>query len=451
MWYRNCSRKELLEIVLSPNRERHPNAEYLRSLPDFGKAKDVILLAWERDPLVHAELPCLAVLPEKDLIDTVAALNASPQAPSPFTSFCRLLSREEFAEYQNSDSLDLSSEDVSPFIALSYVEALLHADGQAKFADLSPAVCNRTLSLSWAKAIARRVPFSQLPRLIEAWIDTYVLTGTPEKGSKAKFTIASLTPILTTLTQLQFGGSASGIELELCRAVASRAKEQQEEIWARLRANLSEVPTIAGIAEATREERASFFQTAAQKNAPALVLGFLASQISPGSLDHLELAMRQSNPQIGFWYAAFAALWRPAAIVSGQGGQGARLLRLAGRPFELTNSPQCDISHTELRVLIRAGLDQLARKLEHSGEMIVELVPLVTCAFRFPGRANRSAESVDLDRASRQKIAQERLRDRLLHISRTLEDLALYNEEQLELEQQTGIKQRRASINKSRG
>lgn len=425
MWYRNCTRRELLDLLLAPLSEKMLSADYVSSLPKSISIKDNILLGWRRDPAIHVDLPCLAVVGDKDLPDLLALVNASPQAPTPFTSFCRLVSKSDFLAYGDSVGLDLVAPDLSPFISLSYAEALLHAEGQIKLADVSPAICERTLSLTWAKAMSKKIPFEQLANLTDAWIEAYLLSSDPHRNTRAQETVSALFPVLRMLTELQLGLSAASAESELCLALMEQAKDRQETAWLSLTRNsLPEPVSIAAIGEATREQRGAFFQQAVRLGASPFVLAFLATQISPGSLDHMELTISQKDPSIVFWYAALASLVRPQAVMTLYGGQGLRLQRIASRDTNFEQNPQCDISISELRVLARIGFESLAKKVQHANEISIELVPLISGTFRFPAKLGRSSDGNEHEREAREKFYQDRTRDRLLSIARMLEDLA---------------------------
>lgn len=425
MWYRLVNRKELMDFFLSPFGERSDSKiSFSTSIPKSFATNDSILLGWGKNPSKHPSLPCLAVTNDADLPDLLAYLNANPQGPSPITAFCRFISKEDFLEYSEPSLFDLESPHLTPFIALSYVESLVLSDRQIRLTDLSPAMCQRTLSFTWAKAVAAKVPFNQLGSIVEAWIACYGMTGDNHRAARVEETVSALFSVLRVVTGLLLGSAGESPEESFCRALLDRSKQEQEASWRRLSSELPGIATLTAISEATREERGQLFQQAVRADARPFVLALLAAQISPGTLDHIEIALAQKDPRVAFWYVALASIARPQAMLSFNGALGLKLERLASRLMPLDSFPECDLSYAELRVVARLGLEHLNKRLQHAGELSVELVPTVTALFRFPSRSGRSAEAYDQERSSRDLVNRERQRDRLLAIARSLEEMA---------------------------
>lgn len=424
MWYRTVTRKELVELFLSPQSDRPGESAFNTSIPKKFGASDSVLLGWGEDPSASAILPCLAVVDDADLADLLALLNANPQGPSPVSAFCRFIGKEHFLQYLEPPPLDFTSPQIAPFIALSFAESLVLSDGQIKLADLGPAICQRTLSFTWAKAIAAKVPFSQLGHLVDSWAEAYAMTSDNQRATKVADSAGALFSVLRVVTELAVGSSSTSPEAAFCRALQDRSKSDQETAWKRLSSSFSEMPSLTAISEATREERGQIFQHAVRVNADPFTLALLAAQISPGTLDHIEIVQLQRDPRVVYWYTVLAALARPQALLSANGALGRRLERIASRLPTLEDFPECDLSFVELRVLSRLGLEYLSRRLEHAGEMSVELIPLITASFRFPTRGGRSAEASDQEKASKDRYNAERQRDRLLSIARSIEEIA---------------------------
>lgn len=425
MWYRSVNRKDVMELFHTPFSER-PSGKISvsTSIPRSFATSDSILLGWGKNPSKHPSLPCLAVTSDTELRDLLAYLNANPQGPSPITSFCRFLSKDDFFQYSESSLFAIESSQLTPFIALSYAESLVLSDRQIKFTDLSPAMCQRTLSFTWAKAIAAKVPASQLGTLVEAWTSCYSMTSDNHRAARVEETVSALFSVLRVITGLLLGIEGDSPEEIFCRALFERSKQEQEIAWQRLSSELPGIATLTAISEATREERGQFFQQAVRAEARPFVLALLAAQISPGTLEHIEIVLAQKDPKVAFWYVTLASIVRPQSVLSSNFSLGLKLERLASRSTQLDNYPECDLSYTELRVIARLGLEHLNKRLQHAGELSVELTPLVTALFRFPSRSGRSVEASDQERASRDLMSRERHRERLLSIARTLEEMA---------------------------
>ncbi len=158
-------------------------------------------------------------------------------------------------------------------------------------------------------------------------------------------------------------------------------------------------------AAATREERGLYLQSAlklmpqsasVQRDERIAVCAFLATQVAPGSLEHLELLKINGTPGMVLWYALFAALQAPIDIVTGLPGVGQRVLRELAAPSDPVGRPTADIAFSELRVLERVGIETMARRFGHVGEVEVELVPCVTSSFSLHGRNRARLEPEQL-------------------------------------------------------
>ena len=110
----------------------------------------------------------------------------------------------------------------------------------------------------------------------------------------------------------------------------------------------------------------------------------------------MELLKINGTPAMVLWYALFAALQAPTDIVTGLPGVGQRILRELATVPDPVSRPTADIAFAELRVLERAGIETIARRFGHAGEVEVELVPSVTSRFSLQGRNRVRAEPEQL-------------------------------------------------------
>ena len=67
--------------------------------------------------------------------------------------------------------------------------------------------------------------------------------------------------------------------------------------------------------------------------------------------------------------------------MTGLPGVGQRVLRELAAISDPVSRPSADIAFTELRVLERVGIETMALRFGHVGEVEVELVPGVTSSF----------------------------------------------------------------------
>jgi len=76
--------------------------------------------------------------------------------------------------------------------------------------------------------------------------------------------------------------------------------------------------------------------------------------------------------------------------MAAQGGLGYRVCRDIAKSEEHLAAPSADIAYSELKVFERSGVEGFSKKLGHSGEIEVELVPLVTSSFTYSSRTKSS-------------------------------------------------------------
>jgi hypothetical protein len=154
--------------------------------------------------------------------------------------------------------------------------------------------------------------------------------------------------------------------------------------------------SLESLAAGTREERGTYLQQALRTASAgnlcdevAAACAFLATQIAPGSLEHLEVLRGTGSAAVVLWYAMYAALQSPNEILSTQNGVGHRVLRDIAREEKRMSRPSADIAYSELKALERLGLESMARKFGHVGEVEVELVPFVTSSFSYHPKGTR--------------------------------------------------------------
>lgn len=437
MWQAVVTRREFLDRVLSGQTGAISpinTAELFSSLP---ARKRELLISWRDDPRIDASFPTVAVMPDDELLDFFAALNASPSAPAPFSAFCRVISVSEAAQYsQHSSDTGGPRKILEALLGLSFAEAISHSGKLLKPLDLSPAICKRTVAYTWAKALANGVPLEQFNTLINGWFDALALTGAGERIPPMREVIDSEGIILRTAVEIFYGlpnPNASAISM-LCEALVDGHKDSIEHFWQKLTFDLPNPVTLSAISTSTREERGSMFQTtlnslystAPKDERTPAICAFLATQIAPGSFEHFEVLLSQDDRRLLLWYSFFAALQKPKGYLGFSGGLGSRLLRDVDFLEAFSSGPVGDVSLRELHVLSRGGLESLSKRIGHSNEIEVEIVPLATGNFRFSSRQFKQADLFEAHKATELPPNPEDILspdEKLLQIIKTLESL----------------------------
>jgi hypothetical protein len=404
MWTATTSRRELLEIGISGLTEKIiKNVKKFDSLKQLTFLKNDtlndIILCWDEKPLDELSLPILAITPHKESAEMFSALNASPQALSPFSAFCRVLSFDELNEYLERPTYSKFSKLIDAVTMLAMIEAQIHSDGRMKAGQISPAACRRTFSYVWASAMAANTPPTALADLPTRWLDIYRALNIDAFSENNRIGVSSAIPVLKTAMEVLGGLEPSSPMSMMISGIINRKSVWCEHAWLDLSASLPFRIPLAELARITREERGIFLQRAlSERNSFEYVeaaCGFLATQVGPNSLEHLDLLQSRSTPTTMFWYGLFATLQNPPALLAAYSGLGRRLSRDVRKLENLHEAPKADISFEEFKVLSRFNLDDFSRKISHSNEIEIEIVPLLTATFRF-GRNQPIRDSIQI-------------------------------------------------------
>lgn len=427
MWYVQLSRREFFEVCLGGYDPTKLNARQVSAVQTEGHRGPMIDAYWFQNPSQHFGYPTMAVVPDGDEIDVLTALNASPQAPAPFTALCRVISKSEASAYFGESPLQSSDKLLPATVALAIVEAMLYSEGKLTIRTVSPAACRRTISYAWGRAAATGIPPSSLEQLATRWIDTYAFIGQIQGAVEVvKSTVSSLIDVLNVGVQLGYGMLPTSPGAKMAHAILSRDDFSLEHAWGGLCQNMGLSVSLRELAQSSREERGGYLQQAlrmsstADSQSPVLpACAFLATQVAPGSLEHLEILRSIGKPEVALWYAFYAALQYPVAILQLQNGLGSRVLRDIERVEDHFSPPTADIAYKELQAISRLGIESIARKFGHTGEIEVEIVPLVTTSFSYHGRVSKASKEpyerqLPLDGVQQEKVVALPPREQIL-------------------------------------
>lgn len=395
MWYARLSRRDFIEACVGSLDSIGDRLERVETI-NPSEDESSVHAYWDSSPSVVYSLPNLIVVSDSDVKDLLIAASSIPNVASPLTAFCRILTRGEARSYFADPSLGLTN-DVLPVVsALAMAEAVLHSEGRIALGQLTPAMCKRTLSYAWGRALAAQVSGEALQILPSRWIATHNLINSHNTAETVHRTIGAILSTLSTATQLSLGIPPSTKAGVMADALHRRDRTGQEAAWRDLSSVLGSTISLEQLASGTREERGSFLQHALRAAADldsnadesvAIASAFIATQVAPGSLEHHELLRIAARPSVLAWYTLFAAIQAPNEILSGHNGLGFRILRDIARVEAHLSRPSADLAFIELKALERVGIESVARKLGHVGEVEVELIPFVTSSFTYHSKS----------------------------------------------------------------
>lgn len=435
MWSARLSRREVLELFLNAGRPAVASLQQTAGVTFEGDAS-VFHAFWEYEVAANFPQPNLIVVPDGSEGELLVALNASPHAPSPITSLTRVLTRSEARRLFVSSNLESADAALPLAVALAMAEAVVLSEGRVSLRLVTPALCKRTLSYAWGKALAAQVPAEFLEMLPERWAESYGIVNGSNAPPWIRGTVAAMVSPLAASAQLGLGVQPSSAAGKLAYATLLRDRSLQQKIWNQLVQSAGGAPSLESIASATREERGVYLQqmlkASAQRNADeasAATCAFLATQVAPGSLEHFELLRAGTHPSVVFWYALFACAQTPTEILNGLGGLGMRVLRDISAIEVPLGRPLADLAFSELKALERVGIETLGRKFGHLGEVEVELIPLVTSSFSVHSRSsktrNEPAQQLSLEPESRPGRLDPTINAKLRDVISNLSELLL--------------------------
>lgn len=387
MWNLNLSRKEFVDYWLGNNRK-----SLLLSLKQSDGIildKDLINLQWDTPPTVEYYFPQRIIASEDDLKHIFTALNSTPAAATPVSAYSRIFTPREYRTYRS--KLQSPSLELAPFVALAMAEASLLTEGRSSWKDNSLAACTKTLSYTWAKALSFGDTNSISHDLPTRWFVTHSIVTDSGPSETLRTTVTATSGILNDYTKITEGLFPSkGYPEALAVALYKKDRKTLDDLWIELTYRHGINVTLDNLMRGTREERAAHLQHALKYSlmpendgSATALCAFLATQVAPGSLEHLDLLRTARNPEIALWYAMYAALLSPSDILGIQGGMGYRIYKqlIAVPPM---NQPSiADICFSELKVLERSGMGAFVKKTTSSRELQVELVPYVTSSFDY--------------------------------------------------------------------
>ncbi|HDS1756196.1 hypothetical protein [Pseudomonas sp. M5] len=386
MWNLSLNRKDFIELWLGGSR----NTVALATVQPSGTEPDngLINLQWDSRPSAEFHFPDRLIASDEDLKHIFTALNSTPAAATPVSAYTRVLSLREHrlhAYKRKSAPLELA-----PFIAMTMAEAALHIEDKSNWRNISLSKCTKTLSYAWTSALDICEPNIISDEIPVKWYQTYMAVNSSAPRESLRKIITAATEALNSYLRLTNGSRPSGYPETLAEALYRKDKKSLNSTWLDLTKQYGIDISLENLMLATREERASYLQqaikysiTSESNSSTSALCAFIATQVAPGSLEHLDLLRNTGRPEIVFWYAMYAALLTPEEILGAMEGLGYRIYRLIKAANPTNHSNIADICYAELKVLERGGMDAFLKKTSAARELKVELVPYVCVNFDY--------------------------------------------------------------------
>jgi len=312
MWIKATNRRELIDILQT---ERNSGAEdTLFPRRDFGAVSalspelldDELLLVWQDDPRDSISLPNAIITKSRESRDFLAWAATYVHALRPLTAYVRVTDyqiAERAMKIQNPPSLQRLE---NACIGLMLGETATHLGGMWDLKQASVRTCASASSYSFAMARALGMGSVSLDTddVSKTWFEAREATRQPSL-SLDRSVLSAPWRVLLGLEHGTWKENTKDRQLgTLPRSVFDACLDLyvQGEVnsrqWSALNAQMPGIDAFAEVMRGPREERVQLLEKSIDQlrdHSPAtppllaFVIGYMASQIAPGTLDHLHL------------------------------------------------------------------------------------------------------------------------------------------------------------------
>ncbi len=377
--------------------------------PDYPPEPHSILACWSDDSARDDSLPLLGVVADQDLNDFLAWAVTFLPAFRPLTSFVRILPWSVFTITQDLRQVWNSDLDCV-LIGAILGETMTNATARGFIESLALTAYESTYSHAISRALLLGLDRKALQYVSDGWHDVREFTEQPTRKMPSE-ALENIWSVVLRLARQKVALSNTtsddriGLLEEACREIYS-GQGVSSFNWSRLSGNRISNSVIADSMKSTKEHRVETFEQAVDtlsRNVPdellaSFLVGYLASLVSDGSLEHGHLVSPLQNrlPTAMLWYGICAGLSPKNRILSDHNHLGLKMLRLLKRNDGLLSPPTCDVSLAELGIMLRGNSPAKSFRQTHASFLRVELVPMVTTVLRWPSRSTAGGGQLGL-------------------------------------------------------
>jgi hypothetical protein len=399
MWSKTVNRTELAEILNSGRLS--PGGGLTPLDPNELAAAGDIELLWNKDPVKYKVMPSAIIVDTRKQTDLFAWMNTYVPSIRPITAYCRVADRQSAKMFLSLTAPPWLDKVEGACLGMIVGEAATYVADRRELREISHASCLSTLSYSLARAAALGLERRLVSQVEERWFRTRGIIGAvslPIGPNHIECAWSVLGHLSGGRFELSSREPVPDSVLEACSQILTIGGIE-DSTWAELTRELPELGPLIRDLSGPREGRLALLEMAV-KSLPRVsrkgnlklefLCGFLASCISPGTLDHLSVLSQylESIPSLFVWYGLCAGLWSNDSLGSQATGLFRRVKRELLREDHFLQSPSCDISFAEIEVLSESAREWTDIRTSTTGLLVVELLPCVNSHFRL-----RRAES----------------------------------------------------------
>ena len=394
MYSRKANRTDFANLLLEWKSGQKVPRDLFKAQPEFPPNDGELWLCWSDETNSADELPRLAVVADNGLADFFAWAITFLPTYRPLTSFIRVLPWTVFIASQNQKPIRLTKNN-SVLVSLVLAEALTNGASRGFLESLPMTAFETTYSYAASRAITLGYEEGALAYIFNGWQSARDLD---HRGRRLPPDLLlpfwSIIPLIIRRGQGRLPSGESGMALDLWHACEEISHQGHISMSSLERLSRGRVlpHQFAEAARIPREQRVVAFESTIRQlpfgptAEPAInfVVGYLASLVSDGSLEHSHLLFpfQSQFPTAMLWYGVCAALAPASRVLTDYGHLGLRILRMLERSEDALSAPNCDISLAELEVMLRGQPRSRMFRQSHGTSLRVELAPGVTTVTR---------------------------------------------------------------------
>ncbi len=441
-----CDRRRFVDFIINRKPLSEADVRSADTIEGVSLCGDDILLVWQRSPADTFTLPRAAIVAEGSIPDFLAWVSTYFRHIRPFTAHCRVLTPSvanmSTQSIPSHSLLDVRSADVGLILA----EGIAYSVGRSDPNRLPFSAFVRTLSFAYAESVKR---YNQMlaengtafQQIRSGWLlarelsNQAIMDLSPADISDVWMVVMC---VVAGIGQNQAKAKVEPLLIEALQGVRENGRVPSE-TWARLSSRFKKIESLIETMEGPREDRVKAVDTAIRELARgpeetrrhrAFAVGYIASRIQPGSLEHFPLlfpAIAELRESF-LWYGACSGLTPETSVDNYGNGLGWLMKRELGRSSHWLDRPSCDIALSEMEILLRnrEGAKLNLRTLL-SGVLKVEIFPLISTSVKWVeyGEDNASERNMLVGQQKTLFGEDVRLRQDVLELLHKIEESSL--------------------------
>ena len=371
-------------------------------LPEYSPESQSLWVSWPEKSEQIDDMPRLIIVADEDLTDFLAWAVTFLQPIRPLTAFIRIIPWSVYDMVRDMQSQP--NKEIAPVLAGAILgEAMIHTAGRGYFEMLPLTAFDSTMSASVGRALLRGFGPELITHTVRNWRLARQITDQPTRLAIPE-SLEKIWTVILRLSGQRNPNKSISPQLETiyegCREIRSTGT-MSSPTWNQItQGRLNNSRYVDAMSE-SKERRVKVFEEAAKElvqNSPdelysSFLIGYLASLVSGGSLEHanLVLPLQEQLPMVMPWYGICSSLIPGNRVLSDYNHLGLRLVRTMGSREDLLSQPSCDIAVNELEVLHRGDSKASAFRQMNSSILRIEIAPTVTSVVKWPLATNIQA------------------------------------------------------------